>query len=45
MGSQGPGRNRRHQIAIINGGGIRSGLNAGEITMGEMYAIFPLTIP
>ncbi|TLG73924.1 5'-nucleotidase C-terminal domain-containing protein [Culicoidibacter larvae] len=29
------------QIAIINGGGIREGLNAGDITMGEMYAIFP----
>ncbi len=29
------------QIAIINGGGIRSGLDAGPITMGEMYAIFP----
>lgn len=29
------------QIAIINGGGIRSGLDAGEITMAEMYTIFP----
>ena len=29
------------QIAIINGGGIRAGLDAGPITMGEMYTIFP----
>ncbi len=29
------------QIAIFNGGGIRTSLNAGDITMGEMYQIFP----
>jgi len=29
------------QIGIFNGGGIRTGLTAGDITMGEMYQIFP----
>lgn len=29
------------QVGYINGGGIRTDLNAGEITMGEMYSIFP----
>ncbi|KAF5071618.1 Mannosylglucosyl-3-phosphoglycerate phosphatase [anaerobic digester metagenome] len=29
------------QIAIINGGGIREPMPAGEITMGTMYALFP----
>jgi len=29
------------QIAIFNGGGIRTSLDAGDITMGEMYQIFP----
>ena len=29
------------QIAIINGGGIRTGLTSGDITMGKMYEIFP----
>lgn len=29
------------QIAIVNGGGIRGGLEAGEITMGDMYSILP----
>ncbi len=29
------------QIGIFNGGGIRTSLNAGDITMGEMYQIFP----
>lgn len=29
------------QIAIINGGGIRKGLDAGDITIGLMYEIFP----
>ncbi len=28
-------------IAIINGGGIRAGLDAGEVTMGDMYTLFP----
>lgn len=29
------------QIGIFNGGGIRTSLDAGDITMGEMYQIFP----
>ena len=29
------------QIGIINGGGIRGGFEAGDITMGTMYAILP----
>ena len=29
------------QIAIVNGGGIRAGFEAGEITMGDMYTILP----
>lgn len=29
------------QIALINGGGIREPLPAGDITMGTMYSIFP----
>ncbi len=29
------------QIAIINGGGIRRGFEAGEITMGLMYELLP----
>lgn len=29
------------QIAIINGGGIRGGFEAGPITMGDMYSILP----
>ena len=29
------------QIAIINGGGIRRGFDAGEITMGLMYELLP----
>ena len=29
------------QIAIINGGGIRGGFEAGTITMGDMYSILP----
>ncbi|MFV0394845.1 MAG: 5'-nucleotidase C-terminal domain-containing protein, partial [Coprobacillaceae bacterium] len=29
------------EIAIINGGGIRNGFTAGDITMGTMYEIFP----
>lgn len=28
-------------IAIINGGGIRAGFEAGDITMGDMYTILP----
>ena len=28
-------------IAIINGGGIRAGMTAGNITMGDMYTLFP----
>jgi len=28
-------------VAIINGGGIRSGLRAGDITVGDMYTVFP----
>ncbi|QPC47534.1 5'-nucleotidase C-terminal domain-containing protein [Mangrovibacillus cuniculi] len=28
-------------IALMNGGGIRDGLNAGEITVGEIYSIQP----
>lgn len=29
------------QIAIVNGGGIRRGFDAGEITMGLMYELLP----
>lgn len=29
------------QIAIINGGGIRGGLTAGNVTMGHMYTLLP----
>lgn len=29
------------QVAIANGGGIRAPLNAGEITLGDMYTILP----
>jgi len=29
------------QIGIINGGGIRGGFEAGDITMGTMYSILP----
>jgi len=29
------------QIAIINGGGIRAGFEAGDINMGHMYTILP----
>ncbi|NCC79134.1 MAG: hypothetical protein EOM07_05995 [Clostridia bacterium] len=29
------------QIAIVNGGGIRAGFEAGDITMGDMYTILP----
>ncbi|MFH5836801.1 5'-nucleotidase C-terminal domain-containing protein [Proteiniclasticum sp. C24MP] len=29
------------EIAIINGGGIRGGFEAGTITMGDMYSILP----
>ncbi len=29
------------QIGYINGGGIRTSINPGEITMGNMYEIFP----
>lgn len=29
------------QIGYVNGGGIRNPLDAGDITMGEMYSIFP----
>lgn len=29
------------EIAIINGGGIRGGFEAGTITMGDMYTILP----
>jgi 2',3'-cyclic-nucleotide 2'-phosphodiesterase (5'-nucleotidase family) len=28
-------------VAIINGGAIRSGLRAGDITVGDMYTVFP----
>ncbi|WP_312460377.1 5'-nucleotidase C-terminal domain-containing protein, partial [Proteiniclasticum sp.] len=29
------------QIAIVNGGGVRAGLDKGDITMGDMYTILP----
>lgn len=29
------------QVAIVNGGGIREPMPAGDITMGTMYSIFP----
>lgn len=29
------------EIAIVNGGGIRAGFEAGDITMGDMYTILP----
>ena len=29
------------QIAIVNGGGVRAGLDKGDVTMGDMYTILP----